>query len=46
MAQQDLQRLYRVIEQSAAPKCRQVFLLSRVRRMTYPQIASTLRRSR
>jgi RNA polymerase sigma-70 factor (ECF subfamily) len=38
VARQDLARMYQVIEQ-LPPKCRQVFLLSRVRRMTYPQIA-------
>jgi RNA polymerase sigma-70 factor (ECF subfamily) len=37
-ARQDLLLLYEVIEQ-LPPKCRQVFLLSRVRRMTYGQIA-------
>jgi RNA polymerase sigma factor (sigma-70 family) len=37
-AQQDLEILYGTIEQ-LPPKCRQVFLLSRVERMTYPQIA-------
>jgi RNA polymerase sigma-70 factor (ECF subfamily) len=37
-AQQDLDILYGAIEQ-LPPKCRQVFLLSRVERMTYPQIA-------
>lgn len=37
-AQQDLDILYGTIEQ-LPPKCRQVFLLSRVERMTYPQIA-------
>jgi RNA polymerase sigma-70 factor (ECF subfamily) len=36
---QDLELLYTVIEQ-LPPKCRRVFLLSRVRRMTYGQIAS------
>lgn len=38
-ARQDLDILTDVIEQ-LPPKCRQVFLLSRVRRMTYPQIAT------
>jgi RNA polymerase sigma factor (sigma-70 family) len=38
-ASQDLQILYRAIEQ-LPPKCRQVFLLSRAQRMTYPQIAA------
>ena len=37
-ARQDLALLYTVIEQ-LPPKCRQVFLLSRVRRMTYGEIA-------
>jgi len=37
-AEQDLQLLYRAIEQ-LPPKCQQVFLLSRAKRMTYPQIA-------
>jgi RNA polymerase sigma-70 factor (ECF subfamily) len=37
-ARQDLALLYTVIEE-LPPKCRQVFLLSRVRRMTYGQIA-------
>ena len=37
-ARQDLALLYEVIEH-LPPKCRQVFLLSRVRRMTYSQIA-------
>lgn len=37
-ARQDLDILYGTIEQ-LPPKCRQVFLLSRVERMTYPQIA-------
>ena len=37
-ARQDLELLYTVIEQ-LPPKCRQVFLLSRVRHMTYGQIA-------
>lgn len=37
-AQQDLDILYDAIEQ-LPPKCRQVFLLSRVEYMTYPQIA-------
>jgi RNA polymerase sigma factor (sigma-70 family) len=38
-ARQDLDLLTEAIER-LPPKCRQVFLLSRVRRMTYPQIAS------
>jgi RNA polymerase sigma factor (sigma-70 family) len=38
-AREDLDILTDVIER-LPPKCRQVFLLSRVRRMTYPQIAS------
>jgi RNA polymerase sigma factor (sigma-70 family) len=38
-ARQDLDILTDTIE-NLPPKCRQVFLLSRVRRMTYPQIAS------
>jgi RNA polymerase sigma factor (sigma-70 family) len=37
-AEQELSLLYQVIEQ-LPPKCRQVFLLSRVKLMTYPQIA-------
>lgn len=37
-AQQDLELLYEAISQ-LSPKCRQVFLLSRVRKMTYPEIA-------
>jgi RNA polymerase sigma-70 factor (ECF subfamily) len=37
-AAQDLEQLYRVIEQ-LPPKCKQVFLLSRVQNMTYPEIA-------
>jgi RNA polymerase sigma factor (sigma-70 family) len=37
-ARQDLDILYDAIEQ-LSPRCRQVFLLSRVDRMTYPQIA-------
>lgn len=37
-AEQDLSLLYEVIEQ-LPPKCRQAFLLSRVKLMTYPQIA-------
>lgn len=37
-AAQDLDVLYRAIEQ-LPPKCQQVFLLSRVHCMTYPQIA-------
>lgn len=37
-AGQDLELLYQTIE-ALPPKCRQVFLLSRVHGMTYPQIA-------
>jgi RNA polymerase sigma-70 factor (ECF subfamily) len=37
-ASQDLELMYRTIEQ-LPPKCQQVFLLSRVHCMTYPQIA-------
>jgi RNA polymerase sigma-70 factor (ECF subfamily) len=37
-AREDLELLYETIEQ-LPPKCRQVFLLSRVRRMTYGEIA-------
>jgi RNA polymerase sigma-70 factor (ECF subfamily) len=37
-AEQDLDLLYQTIEQ-LPPKCQQVFLLSRVHSMTYPQIA-------
>jgi RNA polymerase sigma-70 factor (ECF subfamily) len=37
-AEQDLDRLLDVIE-GLPPKCRQVFLLSRARGMTYPEIA-------
>lgn len=37
-AQQQLERLYAAIE-SLPPRCQQVFLLNRVDRMTYPQIA-------
>jgi RNA polymerase sigma factor (sigma-70 family) len=37
-AAQDLDVLYSAID-TLPPKCRQVFLLSRVRQMTYPQIA-------
>lgn len=37
-AEQDLEVLYRAIEQ-LPPKCQQVFLLSRAKRMTYPEIA-------
>lgn len=37
-AQQQLERLYAAIE-SLPARCRQVFLLSRVDRMSYPQIA-------
>ncbi len=38
-AAQDLEILYRAID-GLPPKCRQVFLLSRAQRMTYPQIAA------
>lgn len=38
-ASQDLEILYEAIE-NLPPKCRQVFLLSRAQRMTYPQIAA------
>lgn len=38
-AAQDLELLYAAIEQ-LPPKCRQVFLLSRAQRMTYPEIAA------
>lgn len=38
-AAQDLDHLYATIE-GLPPKCRQVFLLSRVQGMTYPQIAA------
>lgn len=38
-AEQDLELLYQAIE-GLPPKCRQVFLLSRAQRMTYPQIAA------
>jgi RNA polymerase sigma factor (sigma-70 family) len=38
-ASQDLEILYDAIEH-LPPKCRQVFLLSRAQRMTYPQIAA------
>jgi RNA polymerase sigma factor (sigma-70 family) len=37
-ASQDLELLYEAIEH-LPPKCRHVFLLSRVKQMTYPQIA-------
>jgi RNA polymerase sigma-70 factor (ECF subfamily) len=37
-AEQDLELLYGAIEQ-LPPKCQQVFLLSRAKRMTYPEIA-------
>ncbi|MET0292053.1 MAG: RNA polymerase sigma factor [Steroidobacteraceae bacterium] len=37
-AQQDLEKVYAVIDQ-LPPKCRKVFLLSRMNEMTYPQIA-------
>jgi len=37
-AQQDLELLYEAISE-LPPKCQQVFLLSRVRKMTYPEIA-------
>lgn len=40
-AEQDLELLYAAIEQ-LPPKCQQVFLLSRAKRMTYPQIAQHL----
>ena len=36
--QQDLELLYQAISE-LPPKCQQVFLLSRVRKMTYPEIA-------
>jgi RNA polymerase sigma-70 factor (ECF subfamily) len=36
--QQDVELVYRAVEEMP-PKCRQVFLLSRVRKMTYPEIA-------
>jgi RNA polymerase sigma-70 factor (ECF subfamily) len=38
-AQQDLARVYEIIDQ-LPPKCRRVFLLSRMNEMTYPQIAA------
>jgi len=38
-AEQDLELLYDAIEH-LPPKCRNVFLLSRVQRLTYPQIAA------
>lgn len=38
-AAQDLELLYAAIE-ALPPKCQQVFLLSRAKRMTYPQIAA------
>ena len=38
-AAQDLELLYEAIEQ-LPPKCQQVFLLSRAKRMTYPEIAA------
>jgi RNA polymerase sigma factor (sigma-70 family) len=41
-AEQDLSLLYNAIEQ-LPPKCRNVFLLSRVHQMTYPQIAAHCR---
>lgn len=37
-ARQELEALYKAIAE-LPPKCQQVFLLSRVRRMTYPEIA-------
>ena len=37
-AQQDVELLYQAIAE-LPPKCQQVFLLSRVRKMTYPEIA-------
>jgi RNA polymerase sigma factor (sigma-70 family) len=37
-AEQDLELLYAAID-DLPPKCQQVFLLSRARRMTYPEIA-------
>jgi RNA polymerase sigma-70 factor (ECF subfamily) len=37
-AEQDLERVHAIIEQ-LPPKCRRVFLLSRMHEMTYPQIA-------
>jgi RNA polymerase sigma factor (sigma-70 family) len=37
-ARQDVELVYRAIEEMP-PKCRQVFLLSRVRKMTHPEIA-------
>jgi RNA polymerase sigma factor (sigma-70 family) len=37
-ARQDVELVYQAIEEMP-PKCRQVFLLSRVRKMTYPEIA-------
>ena len=37
-AKQDLSRIYEAIR-LLPPKCRQVFILSRVRHMTYPEIA-------
>ncbi len=41
-AEQDLELLYEAIEH-LPPKCRNVFLLSRVQHMTYPQIAAHCR---
>lgn len=41
-AEQDLALLYEAIE-NLPPKCRHVFLLSRVHQMTYPQIAAHCR---
>lgn len=38
-AEQDLDALYEAIEQ-LPPKCKHVFLLSRVKRMSYPEIAA------
>ena len=37
-AEQELDRVHAIIEQ-LPPKCRRVFLLSRMHEMTYPQIA-------
>jgi RNA polymerase sigma-70 factor (ECF subfamily) len=37
-ARQDVELLYQAIAE-LPPKCQQVFLLSRVRKMTYPEIA-------
>jgi RNA polymerase sigma-70 factor (ECF subfamily) len=38
-AEQDLELVYQAIEEMP-PKCQQVFLLSRAKRMTYPEIAA------